>query len=204
VTSAAVAAAIITPQVLSTPPHHTSALSAPAGSALANPPLPIATSNSAPSISSLPVVSGDLATINSGDGGASIPTGPQPLLNSTVLHAANGSPLAAGGSTGGTGGTGINAGPSSANPASSLTAPLVNGLGQVGTTLDNTVGTLTNTVGNLATTLGLTQVLTQLGLVASGTSATPPAGTPTTTIPPLVSSVTKIVGNTLKSVLGSK
>jgi RNA polymerase sigma-70 factor (ECF subfamily) len=204
VTSAAVAAAIITPQVLSTPPHHTSALSAPAGSALANPPLPIATSNTAPSISSLPVVSGDLATIDSGSGDVNVPSGPQPLLNSTALHATGGAAQAAGGSGGGVGGTGINAGPSNTNPATSLTAPLVNGLGQVGTTLNNTVGTLTNSVGNLATTLGLTQVLTQLGLVASTTSTTAPTGTPTTTIPPLVSSVTKIVGNTLKSVLGAK
>jgi RNA polymerase sigma-70 factor (ECF subfamily) len=204
VTSAAVAAAIITPQVLATPPHHTSALSVPAGSALANPPLPIATSDAAPSISSLPVVEGDLATMSSGDGDANLPIGPQPTLNSTVLHAANGSTALGGSNTGGGGpsGPGLTASPS--NPASSVTAPLVNGLGQVGTSLNTTVGTLSNSVGNLATTLGLTQVLTQLGLVAASAGSTAPAGTPTTTIPPLVSSVTKIVGNTLKSVLGSK
>jgi hypothetical protein len=205
VTSAAVAAAIITPQVLATPHHSaTSALAVPAGSALANPPLPIASSPStAPSMSSLTVVSGDLATINSGDGDVSVPSGPRPTLNSTVLHASAPTVTPSGSSDGS--GTGIN-GPSTpslgggvTNPATGLTAPVISGLGQVTTNL-------TNTVGTLATTLGLSQLLGQLGLVTAPAAPTTPAttGTPTTTIPPLVSSVTKIVGNTLKSVLGDK
>jgi RNA polymerase sigma-70 factor (ECF subfamily) len=213
VTSAAVAAAIITPHVLATPHHANQAQAAPSGSALADPPLPIATSATAPGLSSLPVVSGDLATIESPQSALDFETSPATPLNATVLHASVPSATSPSATTpatsdgGPTASSPVTAGPDLPTPG--VLAPVVTGLGQVTTSLGNTVGSLSNTVGSLATTLGLTQVLSGLGLVGTpGTSSstTSPSGTstPTTTIPPLVNSVTKIVGDTLKSVLGAK
>ena len=145
VTTAAVAAAIITPVALSGP--HSNPPASHNTPAFAAPDIPNAGSYGAPAVTAPIAAAADGAA-------AAIPDGTytQSLGTGDGAGPAKGTALTRSGSGGGLGGTGlpIVGGPST--PGSSLTTPVLSGLGQV------TTG-LTNTVGNLASTLGLTQVL---------------------------------------------
>jgi RNA polymerase sigma-70 factor, ECF subfamily len=194
VTSAAVAAAFITPHVLSSarPAEH-SALSAPSSAGLADPALPLAAASTAVAPSSSEVATGDIGNSATGTVDTDANASSLKQASGPVTKAAKGDyPTAkmAGGPTDGSGP------PNLANTPD--LAPVVGGLGQVTTSL-------VTEVDGLATTLGLGSVLTQIGLAPtsdSGTSSsTGSTGTSTTTTVPLVTGVTNTVRTTLKTLL---
>jgi RNA polymerase sigma-70 factor (ECF subfamily) len=202
VTSAAVAAALITPQAFSNSHSNSHAQAAPFGTTLATPNIPgFASPTNASAGDAQSTVSALMeSAASSGTGSAA------GLRNTTALRAPSG--LTTGGALGGsplTGGpnTGLPSGVSTplsgltaplsglTAPVSGLTAPVINSLGQV-------TNTLANSVGSLASTLGLSQVLSQLGLAAAGTSSTT---TPTTNpVGSVVGSATTTVNKTLGTV----
>lgn len=193
VTSAAVAAALITPHALSgshnTPPAQAAALPSITNNA-GNPALPVVSTPAGPV--STPSVTGD----TKGDSDNSIGVGSGTAgQQSTALHTTSTTPtLATGSGTGsGTGNTNGPTGPSIDVPTLG-TSPVVQGLSQVTTSL-------TNQVGAIASSLGLSQVLSQLGLV------TPPSSSTTSTTNPLSSTLNSVgntVSGTLKSLLPKK
>jgi RNA polymerase sigma-70 factor (ECF subfamily) len=202
VTSAAVAAALITPQALSHSHSTTQAQAAPSGTSLATPNIPgfayPSTASTADAQSTVSALMESAASTGTGSAAG--------LRNTTALRAPAGS-LSGGGLGSGsplTGGpnSGLPSGVSSpitnltgplsglTAPVSGLTAPVINSLGQV-------TNTLANSVGSLASTLGLSQVLSQLGLVAGSTSTTTPTTNPVSSV---VGSATTTVNKTLGSV----
>jgi hypothetical protein len=227
VTSAAVAAALITPHALSTPHHAPQALEAPSGTSSALPNIPGFTTNAptdgdgaADASSIVAAASGTAASL-----GNAVAAGTR---NPTALRSQPGSLLGDGGSTNGVSAGTNNPLPGGVTnpisgltsplsgltaPLSTLTAPLSGITAPVITDLGQATDSLANTVGGLANTLGLGQVLAQLGLGGSSTvSSTAPTTTPTTN--PLgsavagvtngVSSTVNSVGSTLKNLLGKK
>ncbi|HWE67966.1 MAG TPA: sigma-70 family RNA polymerase sigma factor [Acidimicrobiales bacterium] len=194
VTSAAVAAALITPHALSTPSHpaQQSAVSVPSSVGLADPTLPL-TAAGAPA-----ATDSASAPATDNDGAASIAISKKPTSTALKQGAASAlHPLTSGHQPVSV--SGPPAGPTSPTflPNSpQLTQVLPGGLGQVATGLENTVN-------GLATTLGLGPVLNTLGLTPSAGSAAGTASTTTTTTTPsLGSGLTSAVDNTLKTLLG--
>jgi RNA polymerase sigma-70 factor (ECF subfamily) len=194
VTSAAVAAAIITPHVLSSGhPAQQSALSAPSGAGLANPGLPLtaATTPGLPDITINPVGANSANGTVGGNGDSSSTDGGSALAN--PVDGANG--------TAKVGPTFDGNSPPNLND--SPLAPVVGGVTPVLGGLTQVTAGLANAVDNLATTLGLGQVLTQIGLSPATGSSTGAAGTTTSTTVPLVSGLGNTVSSTLKTLLGS-
>jgi hypothetical protein len=193
VTSAAVAAALITPHALSTShPSEVVPLSAPAGSNLAVPSFPAAQA-------SPDTAATDPGTAPSDRGGSSSDSGPLALAGGAARTPDKSTILQGGLPSGPTSGP-AGSGPfDSSNlptlPGASALAPVISGLGDV-------TSTVTNAVTGLATTLGLATVLSQLGLVPAADSAS--STTTSTTAPSLLSGVTGAVNSTLKSLLGQK
>ncbi len=189
VTSAAVAAALITPHAFSSAPSHDkAALSAPAGVGLANPELPIPnTANSVSSTNSAVSsdigdstddVSGGSATPSVAPGATKLPSlGEDPTIKPQVPDNSASDPTAP-----------ITPGNSFASPL----APVAGGL-------TNATTGLVSAVNGLATSLGLGSVLSAIGL----TPQTPATGTGTSgiTVPALLGGLTGTVNATLNSVL---
>ena len=218
VTSAAVAAALITPHALSTPHSSAQAQGAPSSPSLATPNIPPFTTTS-PAVeteaaSTVAALAETAATTGTGSAAG--------LRNTTALRAPTGTSGVGGALSGGgsplSGGpnTGLPAGVSTplggltgpitnlTAPVTNLTAPVINSLGQV-------TNTLSNTVGSVASTLGLTQILSQLGLAAGSTSTTtttnPVSGVVGGAVNGATSTVNKTVGSlgsTLNKLLGQK
>jgi RNA polymerase sigma-70 factor, ECF subfamily len=196
VTSAAVAAAIITPHVLSSGhPTQQSALSAPSGAGLADPGLPLsaATTPGLPDITINPTIDGNAAN---GDGGGTdgSSTKTDGSASTNPIDGANGTARVSPTFNDGNGQPNLNNSP--LGPVVNGVAPVLGGLTQV------TAG-LANAVDNLASTLGLGQVLTQIGLSPSSGSSTGAAGSTSTTVP-LVTGLSSTVNSTLKSLLDPK
>jgi RNA polymerase sigma factor (sigma-70 family) len=179
VTSAAVAAALITPQVLSSsPPAVQSAIAAPSGAGIANPGLPLP-------VTGIPATTGPAASTADGGGsdGTNGPTTDASSLtgaagSTSATHGENGTSLQAQSGSGGSGTPGLNDSP---------VAPVVGGLNQATNGLESAVA-------NLASVLGLGGVLGQIGLPTGVT------GTTTTTLP-VVSTLTNTVNSTLNQLL---
>jgi RNA polymerase sigma-70 factor (ECF subfamily) len=205
VTSAAVAAAIITPQALSSAPRHTahSTYAAPASAALANPPLPIATSpatgtSAGSSISSGQSLGSDLGSAVSGLSASALGE-----TNTPAIHPTGSSPTISP-LTGGT--SSIDNGPSSGTPDSSsgdsglgLPAPAVTALTPLTSGLNPVTSGLGNTISGIGATLGLEPLLNQLGL---GSTSSGSSTSTSTTTPTIISGLTNSVTNTLKTLLG--
>jgi RNA polymerase sigma-70 factor (ECF subfamily) len=225
VTSAAVAAAIITPQVLSSP-HHSAPLPAvaQAGQALANPGLPIVQTTAPSTAGTLNQAASAIANWDVSAGSTLSGSTGTPTEHGTALVHASTPTSGLGGTIGALGNGASNSsngnggsGPSDSLPSTSpLTsglgqavpplAPVINGLGQITTPvlngLSQTTTTITNTVGALANTLGLTPILSGLGLVsASGTGTASGDTTTSTTTPSLLGGVSSAVNKTLNSLL---
>jgi hypothetical protein len=198
VTSAAVAAAIITPHALSSgPPAPKSAISAPAESGLADPGLPIPTQSSAPASSS--------SDGTTSDGDATDSTG-------TTGHGSV-APGATKRPTQGSYSTAKQAPSVSDGPVDLSTTPTVNdsplsGLAPVAGGLGTVANGLIIDVNNLASNLGLGSVLSVIGLApTTPTTSSTPAGTTststtTTTTPSLLGGLANTVNKTLNSLLG--
>jgi RNA polymerase sigma-70 factor (ECF subfamily) len=186
VTSAAVAAALITPHAFSSAPSHDkAALSTPAGVGLANPDLPIpnptnaasATNNAVSSDSgdSSGPISDATATPSLAPGATKLPSlGEDPTAK----------PLTTDNSNGGT------TGPITPGSFASPLAPVAGGL-------TNATTGLVSAVNGLATSLGLSSVLSAIGLTPTTTST----GTTGVTVPALLGGLTDTVNSTLNSVL---
>jgi RNA polymerase sigma-70 factor (ECF subfamily) len=202
VTSAAVAAALITPHALAT--SHPNAQVSPAdrtASALANPALPITLAlvhTTAPATSGAPA---NLGTASTGPG--PVTGGGSPAVNPTSATSLTPSGQLPTGSLVPPGsllpsGTGVSGLP-----------PLPPVLNPLGTTLGQATSGVTNTVSGLANTLGLSTVLSQIGLVPAAGATTPSNAptSPSSVKSTITSGVTKVVNgatSTLKGLLGQK
>ncbi|HEX3795221.1 MAG TPA: sigma-70 family RNA polymerase sigma factor [Acidimicrobiales bacterium] len=191
VTSVAVAAAIITPQALSSSPHSTPAPYA--SSAIANPSLPFTAPT--PPASTPTASSGDTSDSSDGSDPSPSVTALRTASSPTGIAISGENPTALVQPSGNFPGLNVN-GPDSPlnNP---VIAPVTKGLNQV------TAG-LQNTVTSLGAALGLAPILSQLGLplLSAGTPNSSSTGTTTsTTLPPLVTQLTNTVASTLKSLL---
>jgi RNA polymerase sigma-70 factor (ECF subfamily) len=191
VTSAAVAAAIITPHALSSGPSAPkSAISAPADSGLADPILPIPTQSAAPA-SSGTTSDGDATASTGTKGHVSLSPGATKRPTQGAYSTAKQAPSVPDGLVNSSAAT------VDESPLSGL-APVAGGLGTVAS------GLIVD-VNNLASTLGLGSVLSVIGLAPATSSApagTSQASTTTTTTPNLLGGLTNTVQNTLNSLLG--
>jgi RNA polymerase sigma-70 factor, ECF subfamily len=193
VTSAAVAAALITPHALSTPHSTSHATVASADFNFANPALPLAP---APKALSGGSADGSAGGVASGTPGGAAATGASALAGaaagatqkSGVPGTSAPSTLPLGATLPGTPAVGGGAG---------AVAPVVSGLGSgVQQVTSGATGALNNTVSGLANTLGLQQVLGQLGLTP------PPNAAPTTSTSTTVPSILGGATGPLKGLLG--
>jgi RNA polymerase sigma-70 factor (ECF subfamily) len=210
VTSAAVAAALITPHALSTPHSSPHALAAPSGTSLATPNIPGFTTAPVTSASEAQSTVQSLMEVAASTGTGSAAG----LRNPTALRASSGGTgaLSGGGSPlSGAPNTGLPAGVSSpitglSTPLSGLTAPVTTLTAPVISSLGQVTNTLSNSVGSVASTLGLTQILSQLGLAASSPTSTTPTTNPVAgVVSGTTNAVTKTVGSlgsTLNKLLG--
>ena len=194
VTSAAVAAALITPHALSGPSHPSeqSAVSVPSSVGLADPSLPL-TGTAAPSATD-PGSTAPADIDSSASAAITKKATSTALKQASALHTLTGGGHQPPNSTAPT----APASPTFLPNSPQLTQALPSGLGQLATGVENTVN-------GLATTLGLGQVLGALGLTppATGSAAGAAGTTTTTTTPPtLGSGLTSAVDNTLKTLLG--
>jgi RNA polymerase sigma-70 factor (ECF subfamily) len=195
VTSAAVAAAFIAPHVLSSSrPAQQSALSAPSGVGLADPQLPLgaATTAVAAAASTSTESGGGTAANGSGGGtgGGNADSSSLKAASGSTTHGAQGAfPTVKAASN-----SPVPLIPSGL-PGSTELAPVVGGLTQATTSLENAVNGLT-------TTLGLGDVLTQIGLApASGSGSSAASTTTTSTTLPVIGGLTNTVHSTLKKLL---
>ncbi len=198
VTSAAVAAAIITPHALSSGPSpQKSAISAPAESGLADPGLPIPTQSSAPASTSTGSASTDSGSADTRDSanGASVAPGATKRPTQGSYSTAKQAPP-----------TSLSDGVLNQSPSTVNGSPLPSGLAPVTGGLTTVADGLIIDVDNLASNLGLGSVLSVIGLAPTTTSSTPAGttstSTTTTTTPSLLGGLTNTVHNTLNSLLG--
>jgi RNA polymerase sigma-70 factor (ECF subfamily) len=192
VTSAAVAAALITPHALSSSPNtNKSALSAPAEIGLADPGLPIPTQTATPATTGgTSSNQGDSETSDSGSGssGVHLAPGATKLPSQGDFATAKTAPPSIGGN-----------GPQGPLSTSTDDSPLAAAITPVAGGLTSVANGLVTDVNSLATNLGLGGVLSIIGL----TPSTPAGSTTTsTTTPGLLGGVTNTVHSTLNSILG--
>jgi RNA polymerase sigma-70 factor (ECF subfamily) len=188
VTSAAVAAALITPQVLShSGPAHQSALSAPSGDGLANPSLPLAAATTPGS----PLQSGSGGSNARGNSVSGVVNNASSSLREATgagagSHTANSTAKAATPGALDASNNGSVGVPGAPGPLAAPLAPVVTGLNQA------TTG-LVNAVDGLTTSLGLGNVL---GSIVAPTT--------TSTTLPVIGPVENLTNSLLKSLLGPK